>query len=70
MVWPAVFHGRNEKQPIFPSALSRILTILFMLSFLIDIYIINKWPALKMGPNPSLFPSQVYASALTDVIMI
>ena len=59
MVWPAVFHGRDKKQPIFLRALSRILTVLRLLSFLIDIYIANKWPGLKNGLSLPLFQMPV-----------
>jgi len=49
MAWPAVFHGRDKKQPLFPRALFRIPTILCTLSFLIDIYITYKQLYLKEG---------------------
>lgn len=55
MVWPAVFHRRDKKQPIFPGALSRILTICCTLGFLIDIYIPNKCLALKKEAASFLF---------------
>lgn len=48
MVQPVVFHGRDEKQPIIPKVLSRILTIFCTLSLLIDIT--NRWLVQEMAP--------------------